>query len=88
MLFLALGAGMCVGSDNNIEDGRADSTLRICPGKLFAEQTMWLTMASILSAFDIKPPLDDNGIECMPRVAFTSGMGMYADGNHEWSAEN
>ena len=48
---------------------------RVCPGRFFAEQGLWLTMASILAAFDIKPPLDDSGRECMPKIVFTTGTG-------------
>ena len=34
-------------------------------------------MASILAAFEIKPPLDENGREYLPKIAFTSGTGRY-----------
>ena len=43
---------------------------RICLGKHFALQTMYLVIASVLSAFDIEPALDDNGNPRMPKPEF------------------
>ncbi len=34
---------------------------RICPGRFFAGETLALLCASVLHAFDIKPPVDENG---------------------------
>ncbi|KAI0794213.1 cytochrome P450 [Fomes fomentarius] len=34
---------------------------RICPGRHFAEASMFILCASVLFAFDIKPPVDENG---------------------------
>ena len=31
---------------------------RICPGRFFADDLIWLTIASVLSVYDILPPLD------------------------------
>lgn len=40
---------------------------RICPGRFFAERTLWLTIASTLAVFDIKPVVDPTtGKEIMP----------------------
>lgn len=33
----------------------------ICPGRHLADTSLFLTCASILHAFNITPPLDDNG---------------------------
>ncbi|KAJ4366496.1 hypothetical protein N0V83_008132 [Neocucurbitaria cava] len=36
---------------------------RICPGMHLAENSLFITLASILWLFEIKPPLDQNGVE-------------------------
>ena len=38
---------------------------RVCPGKAFAEVSMFIFCATILHTFNISPPLDENG---KPRV--------------------
>lgn len=48
---------------------------RICPGRYFAESTIFITMASILSLFEIAPPLDENGNEKRVEAKFTQGFG-------------
>lgn len=50
-----------------------DWSRRLCPGRFLAESSLWLTMASVLAAFDIKPPVDENGREVIPPASFTSG---------------
>ncbi|KAI0083867.1 cytochrome P450 [Irpex rosettiformis] len=35
---------------------------RICPGKDFAENSLWITVASIFYAFKISPAVDDKGV--------------------------
>ncbi|PPQ81814.1 hypothetical protein CVT25_013650 [Psilocybe cyanescens] len=47
---------------------------RFCPGRHMGESQVWISVACILSAFDITPALDENGrpIEVVP--AFSSGM--------------
>ncbi|KAF9815575.1 hypothetical protein IEO21_04496 [Rhodonia placenta] len=47
---------------------------RICPGRHFADVTIWLTVASIIAAFDISKARDAGGNEIMPRMSFTSGL--------------
>lgn len=34
---------------------------RICPGRHFAFNELFITMALILAAFDMSPPLDESG---------------------------
>ncbi|THH03724.1 hypothetical protein EW145_g6055 [Phellinidium pouzarii] len=47
---------------------------RICPGRHFAEASIWLAIANILAVFDISPALDDNGREISPEAnKFTRG---------------
>ncbi|KAH9476206.1 Cytochrome P450 monooxygenase 98 [Psilocybe cubensis] len=47
---------------------------RFCPGRHMGEAQVWISVACILSAFNITPALDENGrpIEVVP--AFSSGM--------------
>ena len=37
------------------------SNLRICPGRYFAQDGLFINLASILHVFDITPPLDEHG---------------------------
>lgn len=37
--------------------------VRICPGRYFALESIFVTIACTLHVFDITPPLDDNGVE-------------------------
>ncbi|KAF8168806.1 cytochrome P450 [Mycena galopus ATCC 62051] len=34
---------------------------RICPGRVMARNTMWITIASVLATFDITDPVDEKG---------------------------
>ncbi|KAL5532017.1 hypothetical protein ACEPAF_5581 [Sanghuangporus sanghuang] len=46
---------------------------RFCPGRVFAESIMWITIASVLAAFDILPCMDPvTGKEILPVVEFES----------------
>ena len=48
---------------------------RICPGRHFADTTVWLIVASVLAVFDIKPYVDPkSNKEVPPEVSFTSGF--------------
>ncbi|KAH8116040.1 cytochrome P450 [Phellopilus nigrolimitatus] len=48
---------------------------RVCPGRNFADTVVWLTMVSVLAAFDIRPVRDpDSGKDVPPDLAFESGM--------------
>ena len=50
---------------------------RICLGKQFALQTVYLVIATVLSAFDIEPALDDDGNPQMPKPEFDSATVRY-----------
>ena len=43
---------------------------RICPGRYFADISLFLNVASVLHVFDIGPPLDEQGrpIHIVPRM--------------------
>lgn len=55
-------------------------TGRICPGRYFAEADIWLAMANILTVFDIKPAVDDQGADILPDPqAFISGLNRWVN---------
>jgi len=46
---------------------------RICPGQHFAEDVIWLTIANVLTVFDILPAIDPvSGKELLPKVEYHS----------------
>ena len=47
---------------------------RVCPGKLVADLTLWLEVASSLFVFDVRKARDANGDEIAPDMDFTSGV--------------
>ncbi|KAI0754760.1 cytochrome P450 [Daedaleopsis nitida] len=47
---------------------------RICPGRYFAEATLFIYIASVLLTFDIKPPVDENGQPIRIDVNVSSGL--------------
>lgn len=47
---------------------------RICPGRYFADMSLWLIIACTLAVFDIKPYVNpDTGVEELPEIKFSSG---------------
>ncbi|KLO17820.1 cytochrome P450 [Schizopora paradoxa] len=48
---------------------------RICPGRHFADSALWLAIASVLSVYDILPPIHPKtGKEVLPKIEFTSAV--------------
>ncbi|KAJ6604989.1 cytochrome P450 [Mycena sp. CBHHK59/15] len=47
---------------------------RICPGRFLATDTVWIVVASVLAAYKICKPLDENGKEYTPKVEYTPGL--------------
>ncbi|KAG5334177.1 hypothetical protein C0989_004174 [Termitomyces sp. Mn162] len=47
---------------------------RMCPGKLLAEDAIFLLAATLLMRFTITPKLDDNGKEIPIDVEYSSGL--------------
>jgi cytochrome P450 len=47
---------------------------RICVGKHFAEATVWIVVAVMLSTMNIEREKDANGTEIMPVVELTNGL--------------
>lgn len=49
--------------------------IRICPGRFFADATVWLTVANVLAFFDIGPIVDpESGKELLPDGSYHSGF--------------
>ncbi|KZV63206.1 cytochrome P450 [Peniophora sp. CONT] len=47
---------------------------RLCPGRALAKVTVWMTVASVLSAFDISLAKDENGRDIPITDTWSSGM--------------
>ncbi|CAA7262455.1 unnamed protein product [Cyclocybe aegerita] len=47
---------------------------RVCPGRYFAEGTLFAIVATTLATCEILPALDTNGEELIPEFAYTSGV--------------
>lgn len=56
---------------------------RVCPGKHFAEDSLFITMASILATFDISKALDEEGMEITPSAEYTDSAITYAFNPHD-----
>jgi cytochrome P450 len=55
----------------------SDEIFRECPGKSMALATLWLTTASILSAFEITKALDENGKPIEAEIKYSSSLVVY-----------
>ncbi|KAF8884124.1 cytochrome P450 [Infundibulicybe gibba] len=53
---------------------------RICPGQYLAEASVWIGIATILSQLDISRAVDENGVEVIPKLEFTSSITRYLSG--------
>ncbi|KAG1867957.1 cytochrome P450 [Suillus subalutaceus] len=47
---------------------------RMCPGRWLAYESVWFSIACILSVYSIERGIDENGLEIVPEVAYTSSM--------------
>ncbi|KAF5377535.1 hypothetical protein D9615_005319 [Tricholomella constricta] len=47
---------------------------RMCPGRWFAFDAMWIVVASILTVYDISKAVDENGQTIEPKVEYTSHL--------------
>ncbi|KAG5652972.1 hypothetical protein H0H81_002870 [Sphagnurus paluster] len=45
---------------------------RICPGRHFADSSLWIAIATILSTFSISKALDEDGNEITPELTFVT----------------
>ncbi|KAF8467547.1 cytochrome P450 [Russula ochroleuca] len=46
---------------------------RICPGRFMARSSMWITVASVLAAFEISPVVDSQGVPQIPKEEYSAG---------------
>jgi cytochrome P450 len=46
---------------------------RICPGRFMARSSMWITVASVLAAFEISPVVDGHGVPQIPKEEYSEG---------------
>lgn len=51
---------------------------RICPGRHMAYDSLWLTIASLLSVFNIEKTKDENGQDVTPAGEYYYGFTWYA----------
>ena len=47
---------------------------RICPGRVFASEVVWLHIANVLATMSIEKARDDSGMEITPDVQYTPGL--------------
>lgn len=47
---------------------------RICPGRFMALDSMWITIACVLSMFEISKAVDEDGYEITPDVEYDRGF--------------
>lgn len=52
---------------------------RICPGRHFTMDSLWIAIASILATFKIEKPVDKNGRVVEPSGEYISGFLVYVD---------
>ncbi|KAI0754765.1 cytochrome P450 [Daedaleopsis nitida] len=50
---------------------------RVCPGRHFAEATLFISVASALHTLDISPPVDDNGLPIRIRLKASNDLISY-----------
>jgi cytochrome P450 len=46
---------------------------RICPGRFMARSSMWITVVSVLAAFEISPVVDGRGVPQIPKEEYSAG---------------
>ncbi|KAF8815534.1 cytochrome P450 [Phlegmacium glaucopus] len=50
---------------------------RICPGRHFSDNSLYLNVSCLLAVYDIKPPVDDHGNIIKLKPEFTTGLLSY-----------
>lgn len=50
---------------------------RICPGRFFADSSVWFAAATILACFDLSCPMDADGKHIVPSDEMRSGLVAY-----------
>ncbi|KAF8553328.1 cytochrome P450 [Imleria badia] len=59
---------------NEVENIAFGFGRRMCPGRHFADTSVWLVIVKVLAVFKILRPLDENGVEIPVEPKFTSGI--------------
>ncbi|KAK1232695.1 hypothetical protein PQX77_004171 [Marasmius sp. AFHP31] len=59
---------------NNIPDAAFGFGRRMCPGRYFAFDSLWIATASVLSVFTISKPFDNDGNVIELEESYTSGL--------------
>ena len=52
----------------------AERLPRICPGRHFTDNSLYLIASCLLAVYDIKPPIDDQGDDIKLKPEFTNGI--------------
>ncbi|EIN05557.1 cytochrome P450 [Punctularia strigosozonata HHB-11173 SS5] len=52
---------------------------RICPGRWFSAQSLFITVASVLAAYDIRAPMDEHGRPIQLEAKMTTGVLSYPE---------
>lgn len=52
---------------------------RVCPGRHMATSSIWITVASVLSTFDIVKSIDRDGNIIEPSEKYTNGLLIYPE---------
>lgn len=67
--------------EGNLDENTADLAdpafgfgRRICPGRHFATDTLWIAIAHMLATFDIEKAVDSAGNVIEPKEEFTPGI--------------
>ena len=52
----------------------ANLTIRLCPGRYYADASLFINVAMVLHVFDISPPLDKDGKAMNVNPQMTNGL--------------
>ena len=56
----------------------ANLTIRLCPGRYYADASLFINVAMVLHVFDISPPLGADGKPIKVEYKMTDGANAYA----------
>ncbi|KAI6083515.1 putative cytochrome P450 oxidoreductase [Hypoxylon rubiginosum] len=62
------------GRGEPLPDGPFGFGRRVCPGQYLALSGVYIILATLLATMDLKNPVDEQGNEIKPRVAFSNGL--------------
>jgi cytochrome P450 len=67
------------GRGEPLPDGPFGFGRRVCPGQYLALAGVYIMVATLLATMDLKCPVDEEGNEIKPRVAFSNGLSAVPD---------